>query len=109
MRCTHWRRVPLDLVRETQERSAAEWVDSAVQCQLSTHDGDEHYGLIDDLAEYGTAWWLIWHGSAEVQLVALPDCPVISPGPDGDGCCLYVGHPEQHTWEDIVEEARWLS
>ncbi len=30
MRCTHWRRVPLDLVREARERSAAECVDRAV-------------------------------------------------------------------------------
>ncbi|MEV5678979.1 hypothetical protein [Streptomyces sp. NPDC052179] len=105
-RCTYWRRLPLSVAQEARRKAPSDSLDSAVQCQLSTHDGDEHYGLIDDLAEYGTALWLSWHGSAEVQLVALADCPVISPGPDGDGCCLYVGHPEQHTWADIVEEAR---
>lgn len=43
MRRTRWRRVPLDLVREAWEKSAAECVDGAVQCQLATHDDGEHY------------------------------------------------------------------
>lgn len=98
MRCRHWRRVPLDLAREVRERSAAECVDSALQCQLATHDDGEHYGFLYDLGEYGTALWLRWKGRTEVDLVVLTDCPVIAPGPDGDGCCLFAGHAEQHTW-----------
>lgn len=104
MQCTHWRRVPLDLVREARERSAAECVDRAVQCHLSTHNGDEHYGLLGDLVEYGIALWLRWRERTEVDLVVLPDCPVAAPEPGGDGCCLFAGHTEQHTWEDVLEE-----
>ncbi|WP_037801399.1 hypothetical protein [Streptomyces sp. LaPpAH-108] len=104
MRCTHWRRVPLDLLREAQRKSAPECADSAVQCQLATHDDGEHYGLLHDVGEYGFALWLRWCGSTDVESVALPDCPAIAPGPDGEGCCLFVGHIERHTWEDTLEE-----
>lgn len=97
MRCAQWRRLPLDLAREAQARSTAECLDRAVQCQLSTHDAGEHYGLLDDL-EYGTALWLRWDGTG-VELVVLPDCPMVGPGPDREGCCLFAGHPEQHTWQ----------
>ncbi|MFE6490395.1 hypothetical protein [Streptomyces sp. NPDC057748] len=105
MRCTHWRRVPLDLAREARERSAAECVDSALQCQLSAHDGGEHFGLLADTGEYGTALWLHWQERTEVGLVALPDCPVVAPGPDGEGCCLFAGHTERHSWEGASEES----
>ncbi|MFH8684447.1 hypothetical protein [Streptomyces lydicus] len=104
MRCTHWRRVPLDLVREARERSAAEGVDRAVQCQLASHDDGGHCGLLDDLGEYGTALWLRWLGRTEVELVVLPDCPVVAPGPDGEGCCLFAGHTGRHTWEGVSEK-----
>ncbi|MFE9302540.1 hypothetical protein [Streptomyces sp. NPDC006856] len=93
----------LDLAREARERSAAPQVDSAVQCQLSAHDG-EHYGLLADAGAYGTALWLRWHGTDEAELVVLPDCPVAAPGPDGEGCCLFADHAMQHTWEDALEE-----
>ncbi|WP_332328187.1 hypothetical protein [Streptomyces sp. WMMC940] len=76
----------------------------AVQCQLATHSDGEHSGLLDDLGEYGTALWLRWRGAAEVELIVLPDCPVVSPGPDGEGCCLFADHADQHTWQDAVEE-----
>lgn len=103
MRCTHWCQVPLDLTQEARERSASGCVDGAVQCQLAAHDDDEHYGLLDDLAR-DTALWLRWHGRSGVEMVVLPDCPVVGPGPDGEGCCLFIGHAEQHSWEDHVEE-----
>jgi hypothetical protein len=109
MRCKHWRWVSLDLVREARERSAAECVDRAVQCQLSAHDEGEHYGFIDDLGEYGTALWLRWLERTEADLVALPDCRGVAPGPDGEGCCLFAGHTEQHTWEDALEESSCTS
>ncbi|ARH91748.1 MULTISPECIES: hypothetical protein [Streptomyces] len=106
MRCTHWRRVPLDLMREARERSAAECVDRAVQCQLAPHDDGEHHGLLGgDLDEYGTALWLRWRGGTEVELVVLPDCPVVAPGPDGEGCCLFAGHAGRHTWDGTADEA----
>ncbi|MFE5711432.1 hypothetical protein ACFQ7J_11490 [Streptomyces sp. NPDC056501] len=104
MRCTQWRWVPQDLAQEARERSAAECVDRAVQCQLSAHDDGEHYGLLDDLGEYGTALWLRWQERTEVGLVVLPDCPVVAPGPDGEGCCLFACHTELHTWENTLEE-----
>ncbi|GGY78679.1 hypothetical protein CP967_10380 [Streptomyces nitrosporeus] len=104
MRCVHWHQVPYGLVREVQERSAAPYIDRAVQCQLPAHDEDEHFGLLADIGAYGTALWLRWHGTDEVELVVLPDCPVAAPGPDGEGCCLFAGHAEQHTWEDALEE-----
>ncbi|MFF2325622.1 MULTISPECIES: hypothetical protein [unclassified Streptomyces] len=84
-------------------------MDRAVQCQLSAHDDGEHYGLLDDLDEYGTALWLRWQERTEVEVAVLPDCSVAAPEPDGEGCCLFAGHPEQHTWEDTSEEAPWLS
>lgn len=98
MRCAHWRRLPLDLVREAWARSASEGVDSAVQCQLSAHGGGEHYGLLDDL-EYGTALWFRWRG-ADAELVVLPDCRVADQGTDREACCLFADHAEQHTWEE---------
>ncbi|WP_371630089.1 hypothetical protein OG892_22380 [Streptomyces sp. NBC_00341] len=102
MRCAHWRRVPIDLAREALEKSGATYVDRAVQCQLSAHEG-EHFGLLTDTCAYGTALWLRWHGTDEAELVVLPDCPVVAPGPDGEGCCLFAGHAEQHTWEDALK------
>ncbi|MFI1189167.1 hypothetical protein [Streptomyces californicus] len=55
MRCARWRRVPLDLAREAREKSAAPYIDRAVQCQLSTHDEGKHFGLLTDACAYGTA------------------------------------------------------
>ncbi|MEU4109571.1 hypothetical protein [Streptomyces sp. NPDC027717] len=103
MRCAHWRRVPLDLVREARQNLTVGHVERAVQCQLSTHDGD-HFGLLGDDAAYGTALWLRWHGMDAAELVVLPDCPASAPGPGGEGCCLFADHAEQHTWEDVPEE-----
>ncbi|WP_433856796.1 hypothetical protein [Streptomyces kronopolitis] len=105
MRCAHRRRVPLDLAREAGRRSASGLVDSTVRCQLSAHGDGEHYGLLDDDLECGTALWLRWGGTG-VALVVLPDCPVSGPGPDGEGCCLFADHVERHTWEEVhpVEE-----
>lgn len=103
MACAHWRRLPMDLARQARERSATGCVDSAVQCQLRAHEGGEHFGLLDDV-EYSTALWLRWRGTTEVALVVLADCPVVGPGSDGEGCCLFAGHTEQHTWQDAVEE-----
>ncbi|MFJ6725973.1 hypothetical protein ACIQPQ_13770 [Streptomyces sp. NPDC091281] len=100
MRCPEWQRVLPDLVREARGTSAAECVDGAVQCQMSAHVDGEHYGLLDDDGEPGTARWLRWLDAADGEPVVLPDCPVVSPGPDGEGCCLFVGHAERHTWED---------
>ncbi|MGV2914790.1 hypothetical protein [Streptomyces alfalfae] len=104
MRCVHWRRVPLDLAREVREKWTASCIDRAVRCQLSAHDEGEHFGLLTDDGAYGTALWLRWHGADETELVALPDCPVAAPGPDGEGCCLFADHAEQHTWEDALGE-----
>lgn len=106
MRCAHWRRLPLGLVREARERSDSGCVDSAVQCQLSAHDDATHHGLLDDV-EYGTALWLRWRGRTEVELVVLPDCPAVGAGhdrDDGDACCLFADHVEQHTWQDTLKE-----
>ncbi|WP_411081762.1 hypothetical protein [Streptomyces sp. cmx-18-6] len=101
MRCKHWRRVPLDLAQEARQKAPAGCVDRAVQCQLSTHDSDEHYGLVAELDSYGTALWLWWRGTY-VDLVVLSDCPAVGPGPDGEGCCLFADHAEQHTWQDVL-------
>ncbi|MFI1223915.1 MULTISPECIES: hypothetical protein [unclassified Streptomyces] len=103
MRCVHWCRVPVDLAREAREKSAATYIDRAAQCQLSAHDEGEHFGLLTDACAYGTALWLRWHELTETELVVLPDCPVAAPGPDGDGCCLFTDHAQQHTWEDARE------
>lgn len=73
------------------------------QCQLPVHEGSDHYGFLDDL-EYGTALWLRWDGRTEVRLVVLPDCTVVGPRPDEEGCCLFADHAEAHTWEDTTEE-----
>ncbi|WP_405459826.1 hypothetical protein [Streptomyces sp. NBC_00101] len=105
MRCSYWRRLPPDLRREAQERSADVCVDSVVQCQLSAHEDGEHYGLVGDPGAYGTALWVRWKVMTAVDLVALRDCPATAPGPDGDGCCLFAGHGEQHTWEGASEKA----
>ncbi|MFB7971356.1 hypothetical protein [Streptomyces rubiginosohelvolus] len=109
MRCARWRRVPLDLAREAREKSAATYIDGAVQCQLSAHDDGEHFGLLADAGAYGTALWLRWRGPDATELVVLPDCPVAAPGPDGEGCCLFADHTAQHTWEDTLEEVSCTS
>ncbi|WP_405193580.1 hypothetical protein [Streptomyces anulatus] len=76
-------------------------LDRAVQCHLSAHEGDEHYGLLAELGQYGAALWLRWHWS-DVNVAVLPDSPVIGTGSDsgGDACCLFAGHVERHSWED---------
>ncbi|MFD3972970.1 hypothetical protein [Streptomyces cyaneofuscatus] len=96
--------MPLDLAREAQQKSASTYVDRALQCQLSAHDEGEHFGLLVDAGACGTALWLRWYGMDEAELVVLPDCPVVAPGPDSEGCCLFADHAEQHTWEDALEE-----
>ncbi|MFE2290588.1 hypothetical protein [Streptomyces sp. NPDC059452] len=103
-RCARWRRVPLELAREAGEKSAVTHIDRAVRCQLSVHDEGEHFGLLTDTGAYGTALWLRWCGTGEAELVVLPDCPVATPGPDGDGCRLFADHTAQHTWESALEE-----
>ncbi|WP_240805804.1 hypothetical protein [Streptomyces sp. BPSDS2] len=101
--------MPLDLAREAREKAATPYIDKAVQCQLSEHDAGEHFGLLTDTGTYGTALWLCWYGTAETELFVLPDCPVVAPGPDGEGCSLFADHPEQHTWEDAPEEVSCTS
>ncbi|WP_137229953.1 hypothetical protein [Streptomyces sp. BPSDS2] len=108
MRCKIWLKVPMDLALEARQLAPAGSFDRAVQCQLSAHEGDEHYGLLAELDEYGTALWLRRHGP-HVALAVLRDCPVTGSGPDGEGCCLFAGHPEQHTWEDAQEEVSCTS
>ncbi|WP_433406678.1 hypothetical protein [Streptomyces sp. CA-146814] len=110
MRCTHWRRVPLALAQEARQKAPDGCVDRALQCQLSSHEGDEHYGLLAELATYGTALWLRWRADY-VNLVVLRDCPVTGPEPEPDsqGCCLFAGHPEQHTWQNAPGEASCAS
>ncbi|MGW4227460.1 hypothetical protein ACWEG1_28830 [Streptomyces bauhiniae] len=82
-----------------------DYVDGASRCQLSTHDDNEHYGLLDDTGERGTALWLRWSGTVDVELVVLADCQAVSRRVDGEGCCLFTGHAGQHTWEDTLEDA----
>ncbi|MFS0696344.1 hypothetical protein [Streptomyces nitrosporeus] len=106
MRCAHWRRVALELARK---KLAVDHVDRVLQCQLSAHEDGDHFGLLSDTGSYGTALWLRWCGRGETELVVLPDCPMAAPGPDGEGCCLFADHAEQHTWEDIPEETPCIS
>ncbi|MGW4442440.1 hypothetical protein [Streptomyces sp. NPDC004682] len=91
-------------MREAREKPTVDHVDRAVQCQLSVHKDGDHFGLLSDTGSYGTALWLRWHGTNEAGLAVLPDCPVVAPGPDGQGCCLFADHAKQHTWEDTPEE-----
>ncbi|MFE2294577.1 hypothetical protein [Streptomyces sp. NPDC059452] len=106
MRCKHWCRVPLDLAQEARQMAPAGCVDRAVQCQLPAHESNEHHGLLAELATYGTALWLRWRGTG-TDLIALPDCPVAGPGTDGEGCCLFAGHAELHTWQNAPEPASY--
>ncbi|MFJ6542234.1 hypothetical protein ACIQMP_16535 [Streptomyces sp. NPDC091385] len=101
-RCKHWRRVPVDVLREARERSPSGCVDRAVQCQLSEHGSRDHYGFLDD-ATYATAWWLRWAGD-EATRVVLADCPVRSAGAPEESCCLFVGHGGRHTWDEDWSE-----
>ncbi|MCK8680563.1 hypothetical protein M1O15_24825 [Streptomyces lichenis] len=100
MRCTRTRRVPLDLMREARERSGAGDVDRSVQCQLGAHGDGEHFGLLDDEQEYGTALWLRWRGDGQVAPAVLADCPTAEPGADGKGCSLFARHAAPHTWTE---------
>ncbi|MFF7386167.1 hypothetical protein [Streptomyces griseoluteus] len=97
-RCAHWRRVPLDILREAQQRSSSGHADRAVQCQLFEHRTGDHYGFLDD-AGYATASWLRWFDS-ETALVVLADCPVASAGAPGESCCLFEKHGGPHTWDE---------
>ncbi|WTG62073.1 hypothetical protein OH797_18625 [Streptomyces anulatus] len=101
MRCTHWHHLPTGLAKKARRMAPDDPLDRAVQCHLSAHEGDEHYGLLAELGQYGTALWLRWHGS-DVDVAVLPDCPVIGTGSGsgGDACCLFAGHVERHSWED---------
>ncbi|MEU6817066.1 hypothetical protein [Streptomyces sp. NPDC046860] len=96
--CVHWRRVPLDLLRQARERSPSGHADPAVRCQLSEHRTGDHYGFLDD-AEYATASWLRWSGD-EAEPAVLADCPVTSAGTAWEGCCLFYGHGGRHTWDE---------
>lgn len=98
MRCTLWRRLPPSLVQDARQQSATGYVDSAVQCQLPAHTEGAHYGLLDEGSD-ATALWLRWQGT-EADLSVLPDCPAVAPEPDGDGCSVFAGHADRHTWEE---------
>lgn len=100
--CAHWRRVPLDLLRQARERSPCGHVDRAVQCQLSEHRTGDHYGFLDD-AEYATASWLRWSDN-EAALVVLADCPVRRSGGPMESCCLFEEHGGRHTWDEERSE-----
>ncbi|MEV0121801.1 hypothetical protein AB0I16_09620 [Streptomyces sp. NPDC050703] len=76
---------------------------------MSAHGDSDHFGLLSDAGAYGTALWLRWGGTNEAELDVLPDCPVAAQGPDGEGCCLFADHAEQHTWEDTPEEDPYTS
>lgn len=102
MRCALWRRLPPALAQDARQTSASGCVDSAVQCQLPRHEAGPHYGLLEDTRPTA-ALWLRWQGT-DVELTVLPDCPAVAPGLDGDGCCLFAGHPHQHTWEEALPE-----
>lgn len=101
MRCTHWHHLPIGLAKKARRMAPDNPLDRAVQCHLSAHEGDEHYGLLAELGQYGAALWLRWHWS-DVNVAVLPDSPVIGTGSDsgGDACCLFAGHVERHSWED---------
>ncbi|MEI5008241.1 hypothetical protein RB196_13705 [Streptomyces sp. PmtA] len=62
-------------MRKAREKSTVDHVDRAVQCQLPAHGDGDHFGLLSDAGEYGTALWLRWCGTSEAELVVLPDCP----------------------------------
>lgn len=100
MKCVHWHCLPLDLAREARNKAPVAHLDRAVQCHLSIHEGDEHYGFLTELDGYGIALWLRWCGEDKVEAVTLPDCPTLSTGANRDGCCLFAGHVQHHTWED---------
>ncbi|MFE2291290.1 hypothetical protein [Streptomyces sp. NPDC059452] len=85
---------PLDVAQEARQKAQGGCVDRAVQCQLSAHEDDEHYGLLAELATYGTTLWLRRRGTG-TDLIALPDCPATGPGPDEEGCCLFADHTMQ--------------
>lgn len=99
MRCAQRRRVPLAVAREAQMAGGAWDADRTVQCQLANHQSGDHYGFLDDTGTYGAARWLRWQRHSEPSMSVLPDCPVVAPGPDGEGCCLFSGHSGEHTWE----------
>ncbi len=107
MRCTLWHRVPVTLAVEARRMAVSGCIDSAVQCQLPGHSHGSHYALLDE-AGPDTALWLRWNGT-EVELRVLADCTSIAPRHDGDACCLFSGHADRHTWEDVrpQEEARF--
>lgn len=102
MRCAHWHHLPIELAKDARLLAPDAPLDRAVRCHLSAHEGDEHYGLLAELDQYGTALWLRWHGS-DVDVAVLPDCPVTGSGSgsgsSGDACCLFAGHVERHSWE----------
>ncbi|CAM5243888.1 hypothetical protein NEH83_19225 [Streptomyces sp. JUS-F4] len=105
MQCAHWHHVPLNLAKQARRKMPHAYLDRVVPCHLPTHEADDHHGLLTELDEYGAALWLRWRGEADVELAVLPDCPAVRTGLDGDGCCLFAGHVEQHTWEDTEETA----
>lgn len=69
-----------------------------LRCALEEHSGP-HVDLVHDTGS-GRALWAQWSepdaGGLDTVL-ALPDCPAVTPR--GPGCWAYLSHPGAHTWE----------
>jgi hypothetical protein len=92
--------MPPDMVRRASVRLGAILAsrETRVQCLRDGQHDDEHHAALDAL-DRRRSLFVRWSHDG-VELVELDDC--MQSSPDGmDGCSLFAGHSEPHTWEHL--------
>ncbi|MFF8832674.1 hypothetical protein [Streptomyces sp. NPDC015131] len=69
-------------------------------CLRDAHHEGQHHAELGPLDRWRSLF-VRWDGDG-AELAELTDCPSSSPG-GMDGCSLFEGHSEPHTWEHLGE------
>jgi hypothetical protein len=73
-------------------------VERELTCGLQVHSGGQHHGLVRELPGTGAgSVWATWDDAGEPgELSIRSDCPARV---TEEVCCLYQGHPADHTFD----------
>lgn len=75
-------------------------VERGLRCTLERHDLGDHHSFVMELPGYLGAVWARWaRGNPPVEVVALLDCPIVSPPPRSEPCCEFEAHQGAHSWQ----------
>lgn len=97
-KCWAYVQMPPEMAKEAAALLPREFelVDDHLQCLRDAQHDDEHHAALDGIDDRRSLF-VRWNDD-RTELVALDDCTSTSPD-QMDGCSLYDGHTEPHTWE----------